>query len=176
VVSGHARFISPDEVQVDGRTIGARAFLVATGASPAAPPIPGLAEVRYLTSTKALELTEVPKRLDGRDGLPVVAPDGGGASTWRAGWAAVTCWRPSRSALAPSPARLAERGALATEFINDGVKAHRPSARCRGTKSWGSYIPSQFRVGGFSTCRSRLAARLDGRRHEPRGRTHLPQG
>jgi mercuric reductase len=63
VVSGHARFISPDEVQVDGRTIGARAFLVATGASPAAPPIPGLAEVRYLTSTKALELTEVPKRL-----------------------------------------------------------------------------------------------------------------
>ncbi len=63
VISGHARFTGPGEVEVNGRPIGARAFLVATGASPAAPPIPGLADAGYLTSTSALELTEVPKRL-----------------------------------------------------------------------------------------------------------------
>ncbi len=63
VIPGHGRFSSPEVLEVDGRSIRARVFLVATGASPAAPPIPGLAETGYLTSTSALELTEVPKRL-----------------------------------------------------------------------------------------------------------------
>ncbi len=63
VILGHARFSGPEVLEVDGRSIRARVYLVATGASPAAPPIPGLAEAGYLTSTSALELTEVPKRL-----------------------------------------------------------------------------------------------------------------
>ncbi|MCL6095558.1 MAG: mercury(II) reductase [Actinobacteria bacterium] len=63
VLSGHARFISPDAIEVAGRTLRASVFLVATGASTVVPPIPGLAEAGYLTSTTALELTEVPKRL-----------------------------------------------------------------------------------------------------------------
>jgi mercuric reductase len=63
VISGHARFTGPDELDVDGRRIRARVFLVATGASPAVPPIPGLADAGYLTSTTALELTKTPKRL-----------------------------------------------------------------------------------------------------------------
>lgn len=41
----------------------AKAFLVATGAEPAVPDIPGLREVGYLTSTTAMELAEVPRRL-----------------------------------------------------------------------------------------------------------------
>ncbi len=63
VIPGHGHFSSPEVLEVDGRSIRARVYLVATGASPAAPPIPGLAEAGYLTSTSALELTEVPKRL-----------------------------------------------------------------------------------------------------------------
>ena len=63
VIPGHGRFAGPDLLEVDGRRVSARVYLVATGASPAAPPIPGLAEAGYLTSTSALELTEVPKRL-----------------------------------------------------------------------------------------------------------------
>jgi mercuric reductase len=63
VVAGRGRFTDPDTVEVDGRSLRATAFLVATGASPAAPPIPGLAEADYLTSTTALNLTDVPKRL-----------------------------------------------------------------------------------------------------------------
>jgi mercuric reductase len=38
-------------------------YLIATGASPAVPPIAGLAEAGYLTSTSALELTELPESL-----------------------------------------------------------------------------------------------------------------
>ncbi len=63
VIPGHGRFAGPDLLEVDGRRVSARVYLVATGASPAAPPVPGLAEAGYLTSTSALELTEVPKRL-----------------------------------------------------------------------------------------------------------------
>ncbi|KRE60525.1 mercuric reductase [Arthrobacter sp. Soil736] len=38
-------------------------YLVATGSAPWAPPVPGLAETGYLTSTTAMELDEVPESL-----------------------------------------------------------------------------------------------------------------
>ncbi len=63
VIEGHGHFVSPEVLEVGDRSIRARVYLVATGASPATPPIPGLDEAGYLTSTTALELTEVPKRL-----------------------------------------------------------------------------------------------------------------
>lgn len=63
VIHGHARFADPNTVEVDGRRFRAGAYLVATGAHPVAPLVPGLAEAGYLTSTTALELTEVPARL-----------------------------------------------------------------------------------------------------------------
>ncbi len=63
VIPGHGRFTSSEVLEVDGRSLRGRVYLVATGASPAAPPIPGLAEAGYLTSTSALELTEAPRRL-----------------------------------------------------------------------------------------------------------------
>jgi mercuric reductase len=50
-------------VQVDGEQVSADAILVATGARPAIPPIEGLEEAGYLTSTSALEVTEPPRRL-----------------------------------------------------------------------------------------------------------------
>src|SRR6266540_2044825 len=74
VVAGQARCI-PDPGdgggpalqvdQVDGgtRRIQAAYYLVATGSAPLAPPIPGLEEVGYLTSTTAMELTELPGSL-----------------------------------------------------------------------------------------------------------------
>lgn len=60
LIPGHAEFTGPDAVSVDGRTITAGAYLVATGASPAAPPIEGLRDGGYLTSTSALDLKELP--------------------------------------------------------------------------------------------------------------------
>lgn len=63
VLPGRARFTGPGEVDVDGRRVRAGHYLIATGASPAAPAIPGLAGAGYLTSTTALELKQVPRRL-----------------------------------------------------------------------------------------------------------------
>jgi mercuric reductase len=63
VIPGRARFTGPDRLEVDGRPLTGRAYLIATGASPAVPPIPGLAEAGYLTSTSALALGTQPRRL-----------------------------------------------------------------------------------------------------------------
>lgn len=63
LVAGQASFVDADTLRVDGREVRARAFLVATGAEAAVPDIPGLREAGYLTSTTAMELAEVPRRL-----------------------------------------------------------------------------------------------------------------
>ncbi len=63
LIAGHAGFIGPDTLSVDGRTITAGAYLVATGASPAVPPIEGLRDAGYLTSTTALDLKELPESM-----------------------------------------------------------------------------------------------------------------
>ncbi|MDP1804615.1 MAG: FAD-dependent oxidoreductase, partial [Acidimicrobiales bacterium] len=63
IVHGQARFADPDTLEVDGRPLRARSYLVATGAEPKIPDLPGLAQAGYLTSTTAMELTELPARL-----------------------------------------------------------------------------------------------------------------
>jgi mercuric reductase len=63
LVPGTARFADADTVLVDGEPLRAERYMIATGASPAVPPIEGLAEVGFLTSTSALELTELPESI-----------------------------------------------------------------------------------------------------------------
>ncbi len=63
LIRGQASFQDDHTLTVDGRSIGANAILIASGASPAIPAIPGLADSGYLTSTTALELTELPEHL-----------------------------------------------------------------------------------------------------------------
>ena len=63
LIHGTARFTGPDTIDVDGRPLRASRYLISTGASPWIPPIDGIEDVGYLTSTNALELTDVPKRL-----------------------------------------------------------------------------------------------------------------
>lgn len=50
VLRGFARFETPDAVSVGERRINARNFVIATGSSPAAPAIPGLNRVPFLTN------------------------------------------------------------------------------------------------------------------------------
>ncbi|MDQ3628529.1 MAG: FAD-dependent oxidoreductase [Actinomycetota bacterium] len=63
VCTGTARFTGPDTAAIDGQTVAFRQALVATGASPALPPVPGLTEVDYLTSETVWDLTELPTEL-----------------------------------------------------------------------------------------------------------------
>lgn len=50
-------------VEVDGTRIPAGKIIIATGARPAVPAIPGIETVPYLTSTTALDLEELPRSL-----------------------------------------------------------------------------------------------------------------
>jgi mercuric reductase len=63
LVRGHARFRSPRELSVNGETLEAERFLIATGSRPWVPPIRGLEGVPFWTSSDALEAEEVPRRL-----------------------------------------------------------------------------------------------------------------
>lgn len=60
---GQAELTDAHTVTVNGEGVSADAIVIAAGASPVAPPIPGLAESGYLTSTTALDLTEPPPRV-----------------------------------------------------------------------------------------------------------------
>lgn len=63
LIEGEAKFVDESTVEVNGKKLSAKRFLIATGASPSLPPISGMEEVDYLTSTSLLELKKVPKRL-----------------------------------------------------------------------------------------------------------------
>jgi mercuric reductase len=60
---GHARFLDERTLDVEGEPIRAKAFVVATGASPHVPDLPGLDAVDHLTSTTAMELQDLPSSL-----------------------------------------------------------------------------------------------------------------
>ena len=71
VIEGSARIASPWAVEVNGRTLTTRNIVVATGASPFVPPIPGLADVSYRTSENLWEMRVQPKRLVVLGGGPI---------------------------------------------------------------------------------------------------------
>ena len=75
VIEGSAKIVSPWAVDVttaDGvKTLTSRAIVIAAGARPFVPPIPGLDTVDYLTSDNIWNLRELPKRLLVLGGGPI---------------------------------------------------------------------------------------------------------
>ncbi len=63
LIAGEARFLDDSRIAVGDRILTAAHYLIATGARPRIPEIAGLAEVDYLTSTTALNLTTQPEHL-----------------------------------------------------------------------------------------------------------------
>ncbi len=63
IVPGHARFTGPESLEVDGAALEAHRVVIATGAAPHIPALPGIEEVEPLTSTTAMELDEMPTSL-----------------------------------------------------------------------------------------------------------------
>ena len=70
-IDGEATFISPYAVQVGDKTITARRFVIATGARPFVPPIPGLDKISCLTSDSLWDLKKLPDRLVVLGGGPI---------------------------------------------------------------------------------------------------------
>jgi pyruvate/2-oxoglutarate dehydrogenase complex dihydrolipoamide dehydrogenase (E3) component len=63
VYFGAARFTAPTKVSVAGATLRFKKALIATGARPMTPTIPGLIEAGYLTNENAFNLSAAPQRL-----------------------------------------------------------------------------------------------------------------
>lgn len=63
VIRADARFIDGDAVAAGGLTIRARRFVIATGSSTFIPPIPGLADIDYLTNETLFDLKSLPRHL-----------------------------------------------------------------------------------------------------------------
>jgi mercuric reductase len=63
LLSGEACFLDERTLAVGDRNLIFNTVVIATGASPAVPPIPGLESVDYLTSTTAMELQSLPASL-----------------------------------------------------------------------------------------------------------------
>ena len=63
VFFGHACFTGTDALAVDGAKLRFKKALIATGARPDIPSIPGLVEAGFLTNENVFDLTELPRRL-----------------------------------------------------------------------------------------------------------------
>ncbi len=70
-IEGDAKITSPYSVEVNGRMLTTKNIVVATGARPFVPPIPGLDKIDYLTSDNIWNLNTLPKRLVVLGGGPI---------------------------------------------------------------------------------------------------------
>jgi len=71
VIEGEGKIIDPWRVSVNGQTLTTRNIVVATGARPFVPLIPGLEDVDYLTSDNLWEIDELPQKLIVIGGGPI---------------------------------------------------------------------------------------------------------
>jgi pyruvate/2-oxoglutarate dehydrogenase complex dihydrolipoamide dehydrogenase (E3) component len=72
-LAGEAKITSPYSVEVNGRTLTTRNIVIAAGARPFVPAIPGIEEVGYLTSDTVWGLRKLPGRLVVLGGGPIGA-------------------------------------------------------------------------------------------------------
>ena len=71
VFFGDASFSGPDTVEVGGLSLRFSKAVIATGARPAVPDVPGLFDCGFLTNETAFSLTELPARLAVIGGGPI---------------------------------------------------------------------------------------------------------
>jgi pyruvate/2-oxoglutarate dehydrogenase complex dihydrolipoamide dehydrogenase (E3) component/uncharacterized membrane protein YdjX (TVP38/TMEM64 family) len=70
-IKGEGKILDPWTVQVNGQKLTAKAIVIAAGARPFVPPIPGLKEAGYLTSDNVWQIRELPRRLVVLGGGPI---------------------------------------------------------------------------------------------------------
>ena len=70
-ITGGARITTPWSVEVNGATLTTRSIIIASGARPFVPPIPGIEKLDYYTSDNLWEIRELPGRLVVLGGGPI---------------------------------------------------------------------------------------------------------
>ncbi|ENC6656686.1 FAD-dependent oxidoreductase [Aeromonas hydrophila] len=70
-IEGEAKLVSPWEVEVNGQRLASRHIVLATGARPLVPTLPGLEQVPWLTSDTLWQLRSAPRQLLVLGGGPI---------------------------------------------------------------------------------------------------------
>ena len=70
-IEGEARLVSPWEVEVNGQRLASRHIVIATGARPLVPTLPGLEQVPWVTSDTLWQLRTAPRQLLVLGGGPI---------------------------------------------------------------------------------------------------------
>ncbi len=70
-IHGEAKIVSPYEIEVNGKTLTTRYIIIATGARPFVPQIPGLDQIDYFTSDTIWNLRTLPNKLLVLGGGPI---------------------------------------------------------------------------------------------------------
>lgn len=117
VFLGGGRFVGPDAVEVGGQTLRFAKAVIATGARAAAPPIPGLSDVPYLTNETLFSLTDLPARL----GIIGAGPIGCEMAQSFARFGAEVFLIESAAGILPREDRDAA-GIVRTALVRDGVR------------------------------------------------------
>lgn len=71
VLRGRGVFIDDETIDVSGTTLRSKRFIIATGAGPFVPPIPGFEAGTYLTNENVFSLTSLPARMAILGGGPI---------------------------------------------------------------------------------------------------------
>ncbi len=62
-MSGKAKFLTANQLDVEGEIVEAKTIFICTGSSPMIPPIDGLSDVNYLTNESFFKLEQLPKEI-----------------------------------------------------------------------------------------------------------------
>jgi pyruvate/2-oxoglutarate dehydrogenase complex dihydrolipoamide dehydrogenase (E3) component len=71
VLFGTPRFIDNKTLELDGKKLSAKRFIICTGSHPLVPPIEGLQNINYLTNENVFDLGSLPKSLAVLGGGPI---------------------------------------------------------------------------------------------------------
>lgn len=63
LIDGEAKFLSPHALQAGDRKLTSKRIIIATGSSPAIPPVEGIGSVPFMTSSEALSPEHIPSTL-----------------------------------------------------------------------------------------------------------------
>ncbi|SDL12024.1 Pyruvate/2-oxoglutarate dehydrogenase complex, dihydrolipoamide dehydrogenase (E3) component [Maridesulfovibrio ferrireducens] len=114
---GSPSFVEKHSVLLEGKSVSARSWVIATGSSPAVPPIPGLKDVPYLTNMDLFSLQELPASLLVLGGGPIAIEM---AQAFQRLGCAVTVIQRSNHILSKEDADMAQY--VMDGMIQDGVK------------------------------------------------------
>jgi len=161
---GAPRFVSPEELELDGARLRARAFIVATGSRPALPPVEGLAEVPFLTNETVWGIEAIPSSLAVLGGGPTGVELGQAFA--RLG-AKVTIVEAADRLLPREEPELA--AALRLRLEAEGIAVHTATAIARARRDGGDLVLDGNQSGGAVTVRAARLLVAAGRRPNHEG-------